>query len=241
MNIVDAVWEQRNLGVVCKEVTVTADDELEEVSAVLATLDAEYSVVKIPVNDTPLLFRLQDQGFRFIEVVTVCFHDGVDIPLNRIQQRFLEKLRYSLMDNDDLEHLFSETARGLFSTDRVALDPFFSLEQANRRYNLWIKDELERGGRMFKIEYKDEQVGFFGLKPRGERDIFAFLGGVYPDYLSSGFGFATNYYEIVEGKKSGARRITSVFSTNNRGAAAIHMSMGYTLLEQQYVLVRHFS
>ena len=50
-----------------------------------------------------------------------------------------------------------ELRSGLFDTDRVYLDPYFTKEQASNRYVNWIKDEMSRTTELFIIKYKENK------------------------------------------------------------------------------------
>jgi len=239
MHTVNATWEKRNIGVECNEITIEADDTVEFLIEEIPKNETAYTVIKVPAGMIGMLFCLQKMGYLFIETMTTCYHNAAPFHLNRIQQRIIDRTEYEKMNDSDINFMFEEINKGLFTTDRIALDPAFTIEQSNHRYACWIKDELEHGSKLYKLVYGDKDFGFFGIKKQTEHDYYAFLGGVYPAFLSSGFGFSTNYYEIEEGRRLGAKRIKSLFSSNNRGAAAIHLSLGYALQQQYYVLIKH--
>lgn len=239
MKVINAVWEKRNLGVDCNEITIELADTVESISDLLREAETEYTVVKMPVASVDILLYLQTQGYQFIEAMTSCYHGPESANVNRIQKRLIDSLSYEIMNEDDLNYMFSEIKKGLFKTDRIALDPYFSIQQANNRYIGWIGDELEKGAMCYKLKYKEDAVGFFTFKQVNENTYFPFLGAVYEKYEKSGFGIALNYFEIEEGIRRGAKRIHSAFSTNNRGATGVHLSMGYVLQEQSYVLIKH--
>lgn len=239
MKTVIATWEKRSIGVDCNEITIEADDTVETINKEMSKHEAEYTVVKVPAGQTEVLFYLQKLGFIFIETLTICYHKGEPFNLNRIQQRIIKQVSYEEMNDDDIDFMFKEMKAGLFQTDRIALDPYFTIEQSNNRYVYWIRDELDSGAKAYKLVYDDKGVGFFTIKKQTDDELFAFLAGIYSDFLNTGLGFCTNYYEVEEGKRQGAKRIMTAFSSNNRGAAAIHFSMGCVLHKLYYVLIKH--
>jgi hypothetical protein len=205
----------------------------------LPEFETEYTVVKVPIGRVDISLYLQDAGYRFIELITTCHHDGRIPALPSVQQRIIDSVPYRKMDEYDLEEAFTMICGGMFDTDRVSLDPRFSRAQAASRYIGWIEDEIARGSQMFKIEYKGRSAGFFNLRHVGNRSAAAAIGGVYPEFQKAGLGICINYFEIVEGLKQGARRIVTSFSSNNRGAAAIHFLLGYSIGDQYYVFIKH--
>lgn len=239
MKIIHAIWEQRNLGVNCYEVTVEAEDTLEMLKEKALEFETEYTIVKVPTEMVGISLYLQSVGYTFMEVIISCHHEGKLPKLTRIQQRMIDSISCEEMDNDDQERLFNEIRCGIFQDDRVSLDPYFTQEQANNRYIGWINDEITHGSQLYKLVYKGETVGFFVLRNQGNGGFFACIGGIYPNYQQFGFGLCMNYFEIYEGVKRNAKRIMSSFSTNNRGASAIHFSMGYILDLQYNVFICH--
>lgn len=239
MKIVHATWELRNLGVDCKEITVESNDGLEEIKHVLQVHETEYTVLRLPVARTDLLFLAHDLGYRFIETMTYSYHMGEAFNLNSIQKRIVSRISWRQMDDAGMTEMFDRIERGMFTTDRVSLDPHFSRDLVLKRYVHWINDELAKGGRVFKMLYDERDLGFFTLRRQSEDVEFAFLNGIYDEFRTSGFGFACHYCEIVESFRSGAKRVFTAYSSNNRGAAAVHLGMGHVLHQQCYVFVKH--
>lgn len=239
MKVVHASWEKRNLGVDCNEITLNAGDTTETVSTELLEHEAEYTVVKAPTGNASVLFLLQSIGYSFVETMTSCYHTGEPFHLNSIQQRIVQSVHYQEMNAGDVEFMFREIRRGLFQTDRISLDPRFSIAQSNNRYVFWIQDELNKGSKVYKLVFRGKDVGFFGIGKYTEKECVGFLGGIYPDFMNAGFGFCINYYLISEAKRQGAKRINFTFSSNNRGVTALYLGMGYILHEQYYVFVKH--
>lgn len=241
MKIVDAVWEKRNLGVSCYEIKVEKEDSLSLLADTLKNYKADYMVVKLPVGMAAHSFFLQDNGFYFIETMTLCQYNlQKPITLSSLQQRMVSAFTYQEMREEDLQELFEEIKKGMFATDRVALDPFFSSEQSANRYIGWIKDEIQHRSSIYKVENKmGQSVGFFGYKEVRRDTGCSFLGGLYTVQKNLGLGMNLHYYAWQEGKKRGHRRFDALVSSNNRGASVVSISLGYMLEEQYYVFVKH--
>jgi len=239
MIVVDAVWEKRNLGINCKEITLSEDDDPVAIYNFLSQILSEYIVVKIPPGLSSISLSIQEIGYKFIEVITSCYHPA-ELPNVTLQQsRIIQAVTCSPMNAADKNLLFTKISAGLFVSDRVYLDPFFSNDQANSRYIGWIEDELLKGSILFKLSYREKAIGFFNLRMLNDDICNASLGGIYPEYQNIGFGFCLNYYEIVEGIKMRSKKIYSSFSTNNKGAFSLHLAMSYILSEQFYVFIKH--
>jgi len=239
MKIVHAIWEQRNLGVNCYEVLVERGDTPTTLQERASEYETEYTVVKVPPGMMDVSLYLQGAGYSFIELITVCHHAAALPQLTRIQRRSVDSVTCEEMDEADRDALLAHVREGMFEDDRVSLDPYFTADQANNRYLGWIGDETTQGGRLYKLVYKGGPAGFFTLRDRGGGVLVANLGGIYPDYRRHGFGLCMNYQVIAEANASDARRVVSSFSSNNRGASAIHLALGYILDSQYYVFVAH--
>lgn len=239
MKITPAPWEKRNLGVTCVEVTIETADEISAVDHAVAQIDAQYQVVKIPCGRPDLLFHLQSLGFLVAEVLTTCSHDGLLAPLTRVQQKILDSLSCSQATSEDLESVYAELRSGMFTTDRVAIDPMFGIESAGHRYSGWLSDGIERGAMVYSLTHKNECVGFFVMESYSSKEWHATLGGIFPRHQRSGFGYFMNYLEIITALAKGAKRVYTSFSSNNTAVSAIHFALGYRLVQQQYILIRH--
>lgn len=239
MKIIDAVWEKRNLGVNTSEILIESEIDTKGFFDNQTWNDSEYVVVRFPTGLIGFANDLSDNGFRFIETAVACHFDlNKEYNLNSIQKRFFKNCQYELMNDDDLSELHTNLKNILFETDRIALDPYFTLQQANNRYWGWINDEIAGGSKIYKIMYKEKAAGFFGLKGEPIKP-YAFLGGVYKAFQNVGIGSIMNYLEIEAARKCGARELRSAFSTNNHGAFSVHMSMGYILDKVEYIFVKH--
>jgi hypothetical protein len=239
MKIVKAHWEKRNINKNCLEITVEENDTHEHVLKKLKLLKADYKVIKIPTNNVDLLFALQKKGFLFIELDTTCLYSGELPKLNKIKKKLLSNLKYKKMLQPDIKYLEKELDKNLFLTDRVSLDSKFSKTIGNKRYKGWIKDEIKKNSKLYKLIYKKNDCGFFILKRIDKKNFYAPLGGIYQKYQNAGFGFFLNYFEIMEVQKLGGVNTLTAFSSNNSGATSIHYSLGYKIYDQKYVLVKH--
>ena len=240
MNVVNAVWERRNMGVDCVEITVERGDSPQSCLETVQSSDAEYLVVKIPAGQAETALLLQENGMQYIETM-LSFRRGTQLPvLNVSQENLLKHVDYEKIPQDGFQQLFHEIQAGMFQTDRIALDPHFTEEQAHNRYIGWIRDEIERETDFFQLKYKDREVGFFGFKQLREGVYFPFLAGIYPSSRAVfGLGYALCYMEIKEANRRGARTITGSVSTNNVASLASLTTHGYIVDGAMGIYVRH--
>lgn len=240
MKIIDAFWEKRNLGVSCKEIVISETDSISEIRQLAPLLNSvDYLVAKVPVGRFNVNSYLTSLGFAFVEATINMRLQIKDAILSPLQQRLNTVISYEEMNNDDLEQLFIEIQQGLFATDRILLDPMFTPSQAANRYINWIKDELGRKSQVYKIIYKDENIGFFTFKMLEDGVYYPFLAGMYSDYSSSGLGFTTLRKPIEEVIRREGNMISTYVSSNNNAVIRTHLQLGFTVQEMSYVYIKH--
>jgi hypothetical protein len=240
MKIIDAYWEKRNIGIDCIEISIDKFDTIGQLIEVLerhATTD--YIIIKVPVACLDFNEFLANHGFTFVEG-SINFQLKVkDAKLNPLQQRLNAAISYSEMDAADLIQLYAEMENGLFKTDRISLDNNFSAMQASSRYIYWINDELEKTSKAYKIIYKGVVIGFFTFKAITFDSYYPFLAGLYSNFAKSGLGFTTLRKPIEEAIHRNGKSISTFASTNNPYVVRAHIEQGFTIVETQYVFVKH--
>lgn len=239
MQIVDAVWEQRNLGVSCIEITVEDEDTVESIKKQVSEHQTQYMVVKVPPCRTDVMFALTEINFSFIECVFHATHDLKTYEVKGIQKRLTDAVQYKFMDDNDLNLLFTEIKDGMFTTDRVSVDPNFGPIQAANRYVGWIRDELDRGSEVYKLIYKDDPIGFFAFKEIGDGIYHSFLAGMYKKGINTGLGINIIYKPICETVKRKGKMISVSISSNNLNALNVHTLLNFRFKDMSYVYVRH--
>jgi len=237
MIIVDAVWEERNLGVSTTEITIEAIDNPDIVAAKLSMLNSGYSVVKIPSNMGHILKAVQNCGYEFIEDMIHVEHDLHEIKMNSILKRLYEKTSYREMNDADFELLQSEIEKGMFDNDRISNDSFFAKGTSAKRYLNWTRDLRSKEAKFYVITYGDEGAGFVVLEKRDEKTYYSVLGGGYEKYRRSGLGIIQKEPEITR-KLGGKRLITSVSSNNVNQLKAL-IGNGYKPYAIDHVLIKH--
>lgn len=239
MKVIDAIWEQRNLGVTCYEVTVEQGDSSGEIQQTLAQLQADYLVVKVPAAHSEAMFLLPTLGLTFIECSINVMHNLKTIPLTTVQRRFVDAVEYIPVTPDEITSVFTQIHRGMFTTDRIVLDPHFTREQAANRYCGWIGDEITRGAEVFALRFRGEAIGFFTFKQTDDGIYYPFLAGIYPEWQNSGLGVNAVYQPLREAIQRQARFITTYVSSNNPPIIRAHLALGSVIHNISYVYVKH--
>lgn len=239
MKIVDAFWEKRNLGVDTTEITIEISDTVSQVQTALETLCTEYQVVKIPAGMIDLMWLAEKNGFHYIETSIHVIHNLKNLTFSPLVERLNKKIQYEPMKESEKDELYKKIKKGMFYTDRIYLDPFFSDVQAANRYIGWIEDEQKKGSELFQYLYKDQKIGFFTFKQIENNVYYPFLAGIYPEYQKNVFGAVYIYKPLIEAKKRNGKMISTYISTNNSNAVRMHIESGFQFREVTYVYVKH--
>ena len=151
MNIKETPWELRNLGVESSiEFYFEVNDSVNELSTdVLKNSDYVYQVAHIPVGNINLVNKLLEHGFTFAETKIELTADLRNLELPKTFERFSKGLSYHKASEDEVERINAAMIGGVFSTDKVALDPYFSVSIAGQRYVYWTEDIVRAGGAFY--------------------------------------------------------------------------------------------
>lgn len=239
MKIVDAFWEKRNLGVDTVEFTVEEKDSTDNIIELIKNNEKIYNVVKIPSTMGALNFIMHDLGYTYVEGSCNLVHNLNPVNFTPLQKRLSDSVDYQKMNYNDYDKLFSEIGKGMFRTDRIAIDPHFGIETANRRYINWLMDELDRGTEIYKFVYKEKDIGFFAFKEINDGVYYPFLSGIYESFSRSGLGFAICTKPIEEAVKRNGKEISTYASTNNRTAFLQALVFGYLPYNINSVFVKY--
>lgn len=240
LKLVEAVWEKRNLGVSVVEVSLDSQDSLEEIGKVYNDLTSKYQylVFRVPCNRCDLSLQLQNLGCTFIETAITLSYDLKKFRVDEKYKMFCENCSWELMNDQDLIQLYDEIKSGIFETDRIYLDPYFSAEQAANRYIFWIQDLVKQNLIPHKVIFDGETVGFFVNKPEGKK-YKGLLAGVYHKYLKSGLGFLVQYAGLTYEKSQNATYHFGNVSSNNLSVLKVCIELGGTIKDMQYILIKH--
>lgn len=249
MKCINAEWELRNLGVRTLEISIEKKDSelppeeiLDAIEKFRQEYDAKYVVVKSDTKYPSVSLILQQGGFLLIENqigLKIVRKDSMK-SFEEYKKFFDDEVSYRSADDDDTEMIFSEMAKGMFTTDRIALDPKFGIEVANRRYIFWMKDELRRGALLHIALYEGQPFGFFLDKPKGKNTLSGLLGGIFNQYKAQNLGAAYIFAGRKFVSENNYKANITCVSSNNLNILQLHLMFGYKITEITNVLVKHF-
>lgn len=237
MKVIDAFWEERNLGKTTAEIIIDYSDDLDSISEELKKVDKQYIVCKVASGRSDVLYYLQNERYKYIEDQIEFEHDLHEVNRNRVMQRLYDSLDYRVMNQEDIDNLYEEISKGMFDSDRISLDPCFDKIISANRYKNWIRDMLDKDAIPYVFSYKGEPAGFIILITADKRTYRSVLGGGYLKFRKSGLGIVVKEMEIV--KSLGGKKVTTAVSTNNANQVKALIMNGYIPSKIDHVLIKH--
>ena len=238
MKIVDCHWEKRNLGVKTAEVSIESNEKIDFEEAHNIESKFEYIVIKTPASKFAHYKDLCSIGYSYIETQ---FTIKKVLKLSDLDQetRFPFDVK-PVITNDDVQYVIDKINEGLFTTDRIALDPEFSIAKANTRYSNWLRDEIGNGAKLLDVLYEGKRIGFILLK-EDENNVHVILHGIYKDYMGQHLGKALAIAPYLFKQKYNEDIINyeTKVSSNNVGIMRILTKAGYYISDVAHVFVKH--
>lgn len=239
MKVTEAFWDTETLGIPTLEIVFEPDDdanEREEQLEIIRSMDNVYCVVKAPISEVGLYQILNKHGFAFVESQLLMRMKKKDF--GHIQKAYgslFEKVDFVTNDSSNIDRVFREIDSGLFSTDRIALDPDFGIKLANLRYKKWLLSCLDSP--LYKIEetlFQGRPVGF--SMTRLSKPIFiGLLGASYQSAMKEGHYINGVYNSLLNYFAEGYTIYQASISSNNYPVLKVNQTLGVSITEIQNV------
>lgn len=241
MRVVDCHWEQKNIGKKTVEITIETTDHNDFSLIERLTHGYEYAVVKVPMNKPAYNIGLSKLGYTCIETQMNVGVDYSKFDFSKVAHLYNDTT-YEVVDTvDNFNAVVSFIQPGMFSTDRISIDPEFGESIGCQRYINWLTTEYEsKRSQLIKVLYKNEHVGFMLIRIEDDT-IDLLLNGLYKEYQGKGLGLLTPASPMMYVKKCGlqiAKETTSI-SSNNIPVVKLYNRLQFQLLQQTYVFVKH--
>lgn len=240
MNIVDAVWEERNLGLKTAEVQMEKGDgpaELRQLEKLQQKY--EYIVVKVLQGEAENQLTVQQKGFRFVEAMIHLTHRLKEYVLPPTYREIDRDVVCRRMELAEVGSIASRIDESIFTADRISQDPFFPEGLAAKRYQNWVGDLADQGAGLYELEYQGQPVGFFALKRRTRATFWGVLMAMYKDVPAAGLGIFLHIWQHRIARQEGATRIEGAVSSNNLDAARLSFEVGNNVSRIDHVFIWH--
>ena len=241
MVISDCFWEIDNIGKKTVEIVIEEQDSFDSRRIFNSTLGYEYSVVKVPMNKPRFNIGLSGMGYSCIEAQINLFMSYHDFDFSKVQN-LLDDTDFDVVNNEQAFYsVISMISPGMFSTDRISIDPYFGEEIGYRRYINWITTEYKKGtAQLIRILYQGMHVGFMLVKLKNDA-IQLLLNGLYKPYHKRGLGALTPASPMMFVRKNSSDILyekTSI-SSNNIPVVKLYNKLHFQIESQMYVFVKH--
>ncbi len=246
MKLTNCTWEKTNLDKRVAEISFDGADVIDLESMRQLEKEYDYLVAKVQPCSYVQYRTLQELGYYFVES-QITVRNQAPMSVKNINFIVPSQSLNTYMSieckransNESIERLLANMTVGMFTTDRIYLDPAFGKEYSLRRYRNWIYQEYCRGSNIYNIIYQGEEIGF--IIYRVENDcIHVLLWGLFESHQRKGLGSIVplSAYWIGENVETFTNLETKV-SSNNKGIILKLCQLGFDLSEMEYVFVKH--
>ena len=241
MQVQDRPWEIENIGKRTVQLNYAKDDIYNSEEVCNAVKGYQYLVAKVPAGNISCLLGLQNDGFKMIETQLTIYKDKKSFCKDiEAFKTITDKTSFQEVKNDsDFNLLVDSVDDGMFSTDRVSLDPSFGLSVGRHRYVGWMKNEYKAGTSSFWwITNDNEKVGFMILKEKDNK-VDLLLNGLFTPFQGKGFGIITPASPLLLSMRQNNEisEETTNISSNNVRVVHLYNKLNFKLLDMTYVLV----
>ncbi len=241
MKVIDCNWELRNINKKTVEISIEENEFFEEDVINQMILGYEYVVIKVPMNMPAFNFGLTKMGYVNIETQMNVGIDLENFDFSTVSHLFKDTTYKHVVSQEDLYSIISNIEPGMFSTDRISIDPVFGEEIGCRRYINWLTTEFEsKRSQLVQVFYCHEHVGFLLFRVINDT-IKIVLNGLYKPFHGKGLGLLTPASALMYSKEKSlpiTKAITCI-SSNNIPVVKLYNKLRFQLLQQTYVFVTH--
>ncbi|MEG2355374.1 MAG: hypothetical protein RSC40_00315, partial [Clostridia bacterium] len=186
------------------------------------------------------LFGLPKLGYTYVETV---FHVAIkrsEYHMPSAIARFDRGLTVlERRGAQELERVFALIRSGVFVSDRVSIDPAFSVAQGGNRYANWLAAMLERGGQLYEVLNQERPIGFFVIVRKDENTVDPVLMGLYDEQNDRGMGALLHKKTLDTCFTHDCKRLTSTIVSNNAKVLRVYVNAGATITDTLYTYVKH--
>lgn len=218
MKVIDAFWEERNLGLRVCEIIINKDDVVD--FDTLSDLEKSYGylVAKVPGDSVHLVHQLESHGFRYLEnqlILYVLTSELLNIE-NFLDPRFLNISCEKVSSNKDLNNICNQIKKGLYAIGRISADPDIKAGTSDLRIVNWLKDLWGKGNVLiYRLVRNETSLGYFVLEKINKSQINVVQAGIFAEYQNKGFSCLIPYYVLKIAFEDKIKGVFASVSSNN--------------------------
>lgn len=176
----------------------------------------KYVYSKVPIEEIKKIHYLESANFEFIETQMQLFKRLTKLYDLSI---FEDKLLVQKVTNEkDLDKIYDVSDRCFKFIDRVYIDEKLPINIAQDRYHIYLEKSFKNKNQKFDklVDLSiGEIIGFHTLLYKDNKSVTLLLGGVLPEYHSSGANYILDYSVYNDLYNSGHKNITTHVSARN--------------------------
>jgi hypothetical protein len=243
VKLINAFWEERNLGLKSCEIIFEKKDLLDLNLMQDLKNKYKYIVAKVPEGDIPLVHKLENEGFHYIENK---FHYSAESHNYQIfDKKYLEHYKnvhcQKVSDTLSYNLIKKEVHNHLFEFDRITLDPYFDNEVASLRHTLWIEDLFKNETvETYLLKNREKDFGFFMFEKRDE-NYFIPMAGIFEKFQKTGLAFFLIYFPFKIAAEDGVKTVEAIFSSNNTAIINLVARLTKFQIIESFILLRGIS
>jgi RimJ/RimL family protein N-acetyltransferase len=166
---------------------------------------------------------LEDQGFRFIEMLyspeldLTAFNNDEDVA----------QLTVARASEDDLPALL-HIARTSFHSERFKMDPRLDPNVSDQRYQNWVASSLFHPSQeLYVVCYGTRRIAFFITELLSDATCYWHLTAVSPDMQGQGYGRRVWLRMLQKAVKAGAQRVRTSIAARNHRVLNLYARLGF--------------
>lgn len=177
---------------------------------------------RLPVGRLVESMLLEQEGFRFIEVV---LHPTISLQQRTIEATLYAVLEASAEDVDVLAHM----AKASFRHERYHADPRTDSVKASDRYARWVRDSANAPGySLLKVvSPTGELLAFFAVEEVSEGRIAWRLTAVAPEFRGRGLGAGIWNSVLAFHRNRGIASVVTTISSANVTVLNLYSHLGF--------------
>jgi hypothetical protein len=218
MKIIDAFWEERNLGLKVCEIIFDINEFLDVDKILELEKSYDYIVAKVPGDCVDMVQNLERHQFRYLENQQIVYVSTEELSIinEEWRKRFQNIYCKKVSCKTDLKFICDQIRKGLYIKGRISADPDIEPGISDLRIVNWLNDLAVKENVLICKLVKDESIiGYFALEKIDGIHFNVVQAGIFRDYQNQGFSFLIPYYILRMAKENKIKGVFASISSNN--------------------------